>query len=378
MMIKLFLYWSIFIAWFQFSILPATAQSNAKLEIVTSFNKERPGNVAISPTGRVFITMSDATASPYKVKEILPDGTVVDFPDTIWTRKPQGHSYKGVNAAIGIQATSDNVLWVMDLGDRKAQPVQAPKLIAWDISTRKLLHVYPIPDAVLRSNSFLQDFVIDEKNHAAVIADMSMAGLVLPAMPAFIVIDLQTGYARRVLENHHSFQPVDEDIVIDKQVISHLFPDGSVLKPRYPLNPISIDRKMEWIYYGALSGRSIFRVPAAALSSPGSDDSALSKKIVYYAAKPKSDGIKAGNRVLFVTDIENSAVVMATPAGYSVLVKDTALISWPDGLAIAPDGYLYLVSNQLHKRPFWNLGKEESKPPYYLLRVKITAAEGYF
>lgn len=376
-MIKQLLYWPILTACWQFNNLPANAQSNARLEIVASFFNERPGNVAVSPTGRIFITMSDAMASPYKVKEVLPDGTLADFPDTAWTKKPQGHSFKGINAAIGIQVTSDNILWVMDLGDKKAQPVQSPKLIAWDIPTRKLLHVYPIPDAVLRSNSFLQDFVIDEKNHTAVIADMSMAGLAPPAMPAFITIDVQTGYARRVLENHHSFQPVDEDIVINKQVISHLFPDGSVLKPRYPLNPISIDNKMEWIYYGALGGRSIYRVPAAALSNQELDDSALSKKIVYYAAKPKSDGIKAGNHVLFVTDIENSAVVMVTPAGYSVLARDTALISWPDGLAIAPDGYLYIVSNQLHKRPFWNQGKDESKPPYYLLRIKIAAIQKY-
>jgi DNA-binding beta-propeller fold protein YncE len=370
-MIKKFLYLSILTASLQSNISPATAQSNRKLEIVATFNRERPGNVAVSPTGRVFITMSDATASRYKVKEVLRDGTVVDFPDTTWTRKPQGHSYKGINAAIGIQVSADNILWVMDLGDRKAQPVQHPKLIAWDIQTRKLLHVYPIPDAVLRSNSFLQDFVIDEKNKTAVIADMTMAGLISPAMPAFIAIDLQTGYARRVLENHYSFQPVDEDIVIDGLVISHLFPDGRLLKPRYPLNPISIDRKMEWIYFGALSGHSIYRIPSAVVSNPELSDSALSEKIVYYAAKPKSDGIKAGNDVLLVTDIENSAVVMATPAGSSVLVRDTALISWPDGLAISPDGYLYIVSNQLHKRPFWNQGKEESKPPYYLLRVRL-------
>ncbi|SKC95669.1 Major royal jelly protein [Chitinophaga ginsengisegetis] len=371
-MIKQFVYGLLLAALLQSGIQPAAAQSTGKLEVAASFDRERPGNVAVSPSGRVFITMSDATVSPYKVKEVLPDGSVADFPDTTWTRNPQGYSYKGINATIGIQVTADNVLWVLDLGNRKAIPAQAPKLVAWDIETRKLLHVYPIPDAVLKPSSFLQDFVIDEKRHTAVIADMSMGGLILPAAPAFVVVDLQTGYARRILENHPSFQPVDEDVVINGHAVSHVFPDGSVLNPRYPLNPISIDPKMEWIYFGALGGRSIYRIAAAALSNQALSDSALSGKITYYAPKPKSDGFKVGDGgILFVTDVENSAVVMATPAGYSTLVKDTILISWPDGLAIAPNGYLYLVSDQLHKRPFWNQGKEESKPPFYLLRIKI-------
>lgn len=353
-------------------VFSLSAQSKDKMEIVASFDNERPGNVAISPQGRVFITMSDPGVSQYAVKEILDDGSVVNFPTLDWIKKPSGNSIKGINATIGLQVSSDNVLWVLDIGNKKAEPAQPPKLIGWSIKTKKLVHVYPLPDAVLRASSFLQDFAIDEKHHTAIIADMSMAGLILPAVPAFVVIDLKTGYSQRLLENDPSFDPIDEDLIIDNKPISHVFSDGKVLKPRYPLNPISIDKEMKWLYYGALGGNKIYRIPTEALANFELSDSARNKKIEYYAPKPKSDGFQVGDKgQVYVSDLENNAIGMVTVKKYTLLVQDKELISWPDGIAIGKNGYLYFVSNQLQKRPFWNNGKEESKPPYYVLRIKI-------
>ncbi|WP_316836522.1 L-dopachrome tautomerase-related protein [Pedobacter nutrimenti] len=348
------------------------AQSKAKLEIVSTFPSERPGNVAVSPEGRVFVTMSALGENKYMVKEILSSGEAVNFPDTTWIKKPTGQSYKGINSTIGINVSSDNILWVLDMGNKGATPKQAPKLVGWYIKTRKLAHAFPLPDAVLRPTSFLQDFVIDEKNNVAVIADMSLDGLITPPFPAFVVIDLKTGYGRRVLENHTTFQSLDEPAIINGRKVSHTYPDGSIYEPKYPLNPISIDKEMKWIYYGAMGGHQIYRIPAAAVADERLNNELLAAQIESYAKKPKTDGFKVGNNgEVYVTDIEQNAVGIATPKGYTILAQDEKLLSWPDGLALSKDGYLYIVANQLHNTAWLNNNKDVSNPPYYVLRIKI-------
>lgn len=349
-----------------------SAQSKAKLEIVSTFPSERPGNVAVSPEGRVFVTMSALGETKYMVKEILPNGQAVNFPDSTWIIKPKGNSFKGINSTIGINVSSDNTLWVLDMGNKKSEPKQAPKLIGWNIKTKKLAHVFPLPDAVLRPTSFLQDFVIDEKNNTAVIADMSIDGLILPAVPAFIVIDLKTGYSRRILENHETFQSLDEPAIINGRKVSHIYPDGTVYEPKYPLNPISIDKEMKWIYYGAMGGHKIYRIAAEAVANEALSNNELSAKIEFYANKPKTDGFKVGEKgEVYVTDIEHNAVGVATPKGYTILAQDKDLLSWPDGVALSKDGYLYIVANQLHNTAWLNNNKDVSNPPYYVLRIKV-------
>jgi len=346
------------------------AQTKSKLEVVASFATERPGNIAISESGRIFITMSDPTASKYVLKEILSNGKIQNFPDTIWTAKSKQQSVKGISRTIGIQVSKE-ILWVLDIGDNNTILKQSPKLIGWNINTRQLHKVFILPDEILHPSSFLQDFVIDEKHGTAIIADMSLGGMVYPAVPAFVIIDLQTGYSRRVLENDISFQPIDEDLVINGRPLSHTYPDGKIINPHYPLNPITIDAEMKWIYFGALGGEKIFRISTESLANENLSNENLSTKIEYYAAKPKSDGIKIDkNGKIYITDLENNAIGIATPKGYSILVQDPSLISWPDGIAISSNGYLYFTSNQLQNKPWWNNGKDDSKPPYYVLRVK--------
>ena len=369
---KLILAAAVYLVPYNDSCISAQSETKSAIEIVSSFSEERPSNIAISPEGRIFVTMSAEGKTQFLVREILPDGKTLSFPDESWIRKPAGNSIKGINSAIGIQVSSDNILWVMDMGNTGANPKQAPKLIGWDIKTRKLSHVYVLPDAVLRPSSFLQDFIIDEKHQTAVIADMTMGGMVLPASPALVVIDLKTGYSRRVLENHVSFQPVDEPVIVNGRAISHQFSDGKKYEPRYPLNPISIDPERSWIYYGALGGNKIYRIAAEAIADEELERGDLEKKIEYYAPKPKSDGFKVGAEGrIYVTDVEHNAIGISTPDQYTILAQDHQLFSWPDGVAISPDGYIYVVSDQLQNKPWWNNNRNVSQPPYYVLRVKI-------
>jgi hypothetical protein len=341
-----------------------------KLEVVAEFSNERPGNIAVSSEGRVFITMSALVSSKYMVREILPNGTTIPFPNEEWVTQPaNSSSSKGINGTIGIQVSSDNVLWVLDMGNSGATPKQNPKLIGWDITTRKLSKVFIIPDAVLNPTSFLQDFIIDMKNNTAVIADMtnSMSG---PINPAFVVINLKTGFTRRVLENNPSFLPLDEPIVVDGVKVTHKNAEGKSIQPHNALNPIAIDRENNYIYFGAMGAKRIYRIPASILADESLSNEAAAKYISFYAEKPISDGFKVGeNGNVYTTDVQENAVGVSNPKGYQKLVSDKRL-SWPDGLALY-NGYLYIVANQLHHLPLLNNGVDASNPPYFVFRIKL-------
>ncbi|MDP5200301.1 L-dopachrome tautomerase-related protein [Flavobacterium sp. DG2-3] len=349
-------------------LLSAHVFAQSKLEVVAEFPSERPGNIAVSPEGRIFITMSALVSSKHMVREILSDGSTVPFPEEEWVMQPNS-SNKGVSGTIGIQVSSDNMLWVLDMGNPGAALKQNPKLIGWNIATRKLFKVFIIPDTVLTATSFLQDFIIDMKNGTAVIADMtsSIGGQINPAL---IIVNLNTGFAKRVLQDHPSFLPISDPIIVDGIKVIHKKADGTAMQPRNGLNPISIDKENNFIYFGAMGAKKIYKIPSSVLADESLSNESLAKYISFYADKPISDGFKVGeNGNIYVTDVQENAVGVSSPQGYKKLLADKRL-SWPDGVALYK-GYLYIVANQLHHLPLLNNGVDASRPPYYVFRMKI-------
>lgn len=119
-----------------------------------------------------------------------------------------------------------------------------------------------------------------------------------------------------------------------------------------------------------MGAKKIYRIPASVLADESLTDQNIARSISFYAEKPISDGFKAGdNGLVYVTDVQQNTVGVSSPEGYKKLVTDKRL-SWPDGLAIY-SGYLYITANQLNHLPLLNNGVDSSKPPYYVLRIKI-------
>ena len=88
--------------------------------------------------------------------------------------------------------------------------------------------------------------------------------------------------------------------------------------------------------------------------------------------KPASDGLEsdAEGRV-YATAYELGAIVRRTADGvWEPLVRDGRLL-WPDTLALAADGRLYVTANQLHRQPQFHAGKDLRQRPYALFRVRV-------
>ena len=307
-------------------------------EIVATF-KVRPGNPSITPDGRILMSIHPLTNPTVNIVEMLPGGALKTYPNDAFSA---GKNAK-VKALIGIRTDDKGVAWILDLAARR--------LIGWDTRAEKQVAEFAIPADVLRPHSFLQDFALDQKRGRAIIADMTQGDLKSAPYPAFVTVDLKTGAAQRIAESHPSMMPEAEG--------------------GFALNPITIDPDYEWIYFGALNGRAVYRVPAASFDGDGST---VAAKIERYGPKPFSDGItvdSGGN--VYITDIEKHAIGVTTSKGYRVIAGLPEGQSWPDGFSIGPKGYVYATVNQLDRTAALNSGKEEGSGTYMLVRIKSIA-----
>ena len=76
---------------------------------------------------------------------------------------------------------------------------------------------------------------------------------------------------------------------------------------------------------------------------------------------------------IYLGNLANNAIgVIGTDRKYRQLAQCPRL-SWVDSLSFGPDG-LYAVVNRLHRSATLNGGDAQSKPPYFLLKVKALAA----
>ena len=212
------------------------------------------------------------------------------------------------------------------------------RLVGWDTRSDSLHRLLYLTQPVTVDNTFLNDFAIDSYNNVIYVADTAGG-----SNSALIVVDLHTGYARRVLEGHPSMQPEDIPIVIDGQTI--LLGEAEA---RIGINPITIDPNNEWVYYGPMSGRSLYRIRTSDLVDHTLTPDQLSDKVERFSDKPISDGITidAGNNI-YITDITQNAIGTIDPEGaYRILYQDAAL-SWTDGFGFGPENHIYVTVNQL-------------------------------
>ncbi|WP_419779770.1 hypothetical protein [Maridesulfovibrio sp.] len=109
-------------------LVPAVnAAEIGTLETVTEFTDYRGGGIAITPQGRIFISMFPMDGPKYRVVELMANEEKRPFPTIDWSDGPEIGKV-GINAVIGIHSDSNGVLWILDMGGEK-YPAQ---FVAWD------------------------------------------------------------------------------------------------------------------------------------------------------------------------------------------------------------------------------------------------------
>jgi sugar lactone lactonase YvrE len=325
-----------------------------ELEVVAELD-QAPGNITVTPAGRIVMSLHQFYDPTLRVVMLDENNQPAPFA-----------AAAKVDAVLGIQSDPGGVVWMLDNGMRTNKP---RRLIGWDTDKNRKVADIALNKATPR-DAFLNDLVVDRDHDTVYIADPAGG-----ANAAIVVVDLKTKKARRVLEGHASVVPEDVDLVIDGTPVRVRTPDGNEMRPRIGINPIAADARNEWLYYGPMHGKTLYRVRTADLRDPKLTPAALAERVETWAERPISDGIAMDNDGnIYISDIGNNAVgVIGADRTYRILVQD-ARLSWPDAFSFGPDGKLYVVANQLHRTARLNAGTQTATPPFLVLRFQPLAA----
>ena len=338
-----------------FAVALAATPAYAEITTHATFGSESPpGNLAIGPDGRIFMSLHGFYGQALRVVEVLPDAQTRPYPNAEWAAAPKGDG-PGLNGVLGLRADRSGILWMLD----GQGPQQTGRVVGWDTGAERLHRIYYLGQPVTNEASFLNDLAVDRDHEAIYISDTGNA-----QNSALIVLDLATGRARRVLEGSRFTIPEDTDIVIDGKVVTL---GGEAA--RIGVNPITVDPTNTWVYFAPMSGLSMYRVRTKDLLDEGLTDEQLAARVERYGDKPISDGSTvdtAGN--VYITSITDDSIGVTRPDGTYEMLYQRDDLSWPDGFAIGVDGYVYATVNELHRSAVLNDGVDATQGEFKIIK----------
>jgi hypothetical protein len=332
-------------------VLPAAA-----LEKVVDLDYP-PGNIAVSGEGRVFFTLHPDGKPPMKVVELVAGG-IVPYPSEKWQQENDEVPY--FQSVLSIRIDRQKRLWVLDFADfGRGQP----RILAFDLGSGALVERYDFPSSVAGLASMLNDFQVSADGTKVYIAETSP----VVQRPALIVYDVAKKTSRRVLHRHPSVMA--QDYII--QAPGRDMRAYGLLALRIGVDSIALDRSGEWLYYGAVSGDTMFRIRARDLDDEGLSSEDLAGRVEAFAPKTLSDGITTdASGGVYLSDMEHSAVLrLGQDRQLTTLVKDERL-RWPDGFSFGPDGWLYVTCSSLQHVLFLGRDSVREHAPYQIYRFK--------
>ena len=319
---------------------------------------ERPGAIAVVGS-RVFVALHPLGSPEMKLLELLPGGRRQPYPSGVLSR--------GFIAITALASDGAGGLWILD-GGGEGKP---PRLTGWNTVDERRLRALRIPATALGNNSFLSALAVDRRRQVAYVADRSRADWTGDSHPALLVVSLESGETRRLLEDHPALEPDAAPLTVDRRPVAHRELDGTVEKLLLGVSALALDSSGTFLYLTPLNGGTVWRLRTADLLDTTLAPEELSTRVESWAERPSGTGLIVGDdgRVV-VADVEGHALRTTSPSGQAVLAEDPQL-QWPDGLARGPEDWVYVTVNQLNLHPALNRGEEESRPPYEVVRVRV-------
>ncbi|WP_198670753.1 L-dopachrome tautomerase-related protein [Oceanicella sp. SM1341] len=355
--------------------LAPLARAGSPVQGVAQISGPMPTGVAVTATGRIFLTWPQwGDGSPFTLGELV-DGKPVAWPDAATNRfdpaDPQAH-LMSVQAAV---ADGHGRLWALDTGAPMFRPplAGAAKLVAYGLATGAAMRTIPFPANVLLPSTYVNDLRIDLRQGEAGVAYVTDSSITGPG--GIIVVDLASGTALRRLSGHPSTMP-DPGFtpVIGGEPLMSRPAEGPATPWLVASDGIAISADGATLYYCALSSRHLYAVPTALLRDPSVSEAEVQAAVRDLGLKGPSDGLSeddAGN--IYAGDYERNAIARRAPDGtWETLAEDPRLL-WPDTMSVGPDGWLYVTANQLHRQAGFHGGTDERRQPYELLRIRIGA-----
>ena len=320
------------------------------LSPVAQFDHQVTG-VTVTPDGRTFVCFPRWTEdTAVSVAELADDGALRPYPDDEWNRwrnarkgeVSPGDHWVCVQAVV---AQGDRV-WVLDpAAPATAHLVQGgPKLVGVALDGDRVAQTVPFGESVAPEGSYLNDVRFSPDGRWGYVTDSGWRG-------ALVVVDLEAGTARRVLDGHPSTQPEDDVTVeIDGHRLSR--PDGRGAV--FAADSLALSNDGETLTWKPLTGRTLYRIATAALRDESLDADALADAVETVGQTEVTDGlwIHSSGR-FFLTAPERSAVIERDGDRETVVVQDDRL-RWPDTMSERPDGTVLVTASHIQDSPWFN------------------------
>lgn len=305
--------------------------------------------VAVSDGGRIFVNYPRWSMNvPVSVAELNNEGNSIPFPNQDWNNWTPGMSVADHFVCVqSVYIDKNNYLWILDSGLDITRGILegAPKLIKVDLAANEIIKTIIFDVSIALPTSYLNDVRVDTELNYAYITDSGNG--------AIIVINLESGKSKRVLGDHPSTKA--EDILLTIEGKGWVGPDGQPRKVHS--DGIALSNSREYLYYQALTGRSLYKIKTEYLRDNMFTDEELGDKVELVGLSGACDGIAFGpDDNLYLSSLEFNAIRKFTPDGKVAIVVCDEGIKWPDSFSITKDGVIYFTTSQLH------LGAERVDP----------------
>ena len=329
----------------------ASAQAAPTLERVAEFPHQVTG-VTVTEDNRIFVNFPRWTEdSPVSVAEVV-DGQIKPYPDNNWNSWRNVRRYELDPAAHfvcvqSVVADKRGSLFVLD----PAAPAQGfvveggPKLVQIDLKTNKVVKAYPFSLTVAPQGSYLNDVRFSPDGSHAYITDSGVEG-------ALVVLDLQSGQARRVLAGHKTTQ-VEPEVVVTADGKPLRRPDGRGVE--FSADGIALSPDGDWLYWQAIKGKTLYRIETTALEDASVTDEALALKVQRVGENGVADGLlfTRDGRMIVTAPEQNALLVREGDKNPTEWIKDDARLRWPDTLSEGPDGAVYVTTSRIMDMAFF-------------------------
>ena len=320
------------------------AQERPALKKVATFEHQVTG-VTVGKEDRIFVNFPRWTEdSPVSVAEMMKDGSIKPFPDEAWNswRNALKNKVRSQDHWVCVQsvvADHDGNLWVLD----PASPAIAgvvpggPKLVKIDLGTNKVTQTIAFDENTAPPYSYLNDVRFSPDNQVAYITDSGLKG-------ALVVVDLKTGAAKRLLEGHPTTMP-EKDVVLHTYGKELRRPDGRTAE--FASDGIELSHDGKHLYWQALTGKTLYRIPTDALRNAKMSNEALATKIERVGENGVADGLwidRAGT--MYISALEEDSIKTRKGDNVETLVRDKRL-RWPDTFSESSDGTIYVTASRI-------------------------------
>jgi sugar lactone lactonase YvrE len=331
------------------------ANATASIELVADFGHQVTG-VSVSEDGRIFVNFPRWTEDNAISVAELKDGELKPYPDEEWNawRNAKKDEITPNDHWVCVQSVVADMrgsLWVLD----PAAPAQAqmvakgPKLVKIDLATDKVTQVIAFDEDAAPQGSYLNDVRFSQDGKHAFITDSGVQG-------ALLVVDIAKGKSARVLDGHPSTQMKKGlNVTADGKELRR--PDGRGVE--FSADGIELSKDGDYLYWQAIKGDELYRIPTAALVGAGLRGEDVSGQVEQYGINGVNDGllIARGTDDMYLSSVQDNSIKVRKlsegPQAEARIVVQDERLRWPDTFSQGPDGTIYVTTSHIQDSAFF-------------------------